>query len=218
MHIPASRDYNIRHIISSATGNTADTKSWICPEGVHLVSVYVVGGGGGGEATPGTAGAAGGTIHAQQRVVPGETYTLVAGKGGIRGIYGSSTAASGEPSYFKHGSDNLLVGYGGGKGFYNSSSAAAGGSAELLRDPLENLGFDIMDGDDSAAAQGANGGANLWASGGLGSVGGGLPAGGGAGYRVGENSSGAAHGGNGGNGGVILEYSLDPMVTDYTPA
>jgi hypothetical protein len=218
MHIPALKDYNTRHIITSEVTQTTTTKSWVCPEGVHQVSVYLIGGGGGGSRTSGTAGGAGGTIHAIQRVVPGETYTLVAGKGGRGGLFVGPYELPGDPSYFKYSGTNLLVGYGGHEGYYSSSTAAAGGSGDLLDSPLKNISYTIKNGDSSSTTQGANGADNLWASGGLGSVGGGAPGGGGAGYQDGGDSNNGANGGDGGNGGVIIEYSLDYQVTDYVPA
>ena len=65
------------------------TYYWVCPEGITSVSVVCIGGGGGGDAGSdliGVGGGGGGGALAYRNnvtTIPGETYTIVVGEGGI---------------------------------------------------------------------------------------------------------------------------------------
>lgn len=69
--------------------STPGTYNWICPDGVTSVSVVCIGGGGGGDAGSdiiGVGGGGGGGALAYRNnitVVPGQTYTIVVGSGGL---------------------------------------------------------------------------------------------------------------------------------------
>jgi len=67
----------------------AGTYQWLCPEGVTAISVVCIGGGGGGDAGTnivgvGGGGAGGGLAYRNNvAVIPGQTYTVVVGEGGV---------------------------------------------------------------------------------------------------------------------------------------
>jgi hypothetical protein len=94
---------------------TPGTYTWTCPELVTSVNVVAVGGGSGGLAQ-GTGGAGGGLGWKNNiPVVPGQTYTVVVGEGGLNdGVagtgYGPSTMKGGD-SYFIN--DTTVAGLGG---------------------------------------------------------------------------------------------------------
>lgn len=65
------------------------TYNWVCPQGVTAVSVLCVGGGGGGDAGSDTLGVGGGggggglAYRNNIAVIPGQSYTVVVGAGGL---------------------------------------------------------------------------------------------------------------------------------------
>lgn len=71
--------------------------NWVCPDGVNTVSVVVVGGGGGGDAgddliTVGGGGAGGALAYRNNvDVIPGETYVINVGVGGLGQITTNGT-------------------------------------------------------------------------------------------------------------------------------
>lgn len=90
-------------VIGQQEYTSAGTYSWIAPSGVTSVSVVVVGGGGAGgtyynSQTPANGGGGGGLSYINSyTVVPGNSYTVVVGAGGLG--Y-TTTPTSGGSSYF----------------------------------------------------------------------------------------------------------------------
>jgi hypothetical protein len=112
----------------------AGSYTWICPTGITTVRVTLVGAGGGGslpkEASPyngGSGGGGGGTQVRQITVVPGTSYTIIVGAGGIgQGANGGSTSISGNIN----GVANTTISAGGGGGSTQSGFAGLGGQAD----------------------------------------------------------------------------------------
>lgn len=100
---------------------TPGTYSWVCPVGVTSVSVLVIGAGSGGEGNAGIGGGGGGLAYKNNiTVVPGNSYSLVVGRGGLYNEnIGQPNGAFGTGSSF-----NNTVSAGGGTGgwsVYNGS-------------------------------------------------------------------------------------------------
>ena len=162
------------------------------------VEVLVVAGGGGGGYDNGGGGGAGGLLYASSYgVAQGTGITVTIGAGGVGGPNGSTKGTNGGNSVFGGltalgggggGSDVNRVGLNGGSG--GGTARAEGGSASGLGTP----------------GQGNNGGSAPTSPS---TVNGG--GGGGAG-QVGETSTVANRGGNGGNG---LVYSINGFSTYY---
>ena len=114
---------------ASGTGltysGTPGTFTWTCPAGVTSVTVLCVGGGGAGGYGAGSGGGGGGVGYKQITVVPGLTYTVVAGAGGAQNTTGSVN--SGGDSYFI--SASTVRGGGGVGGLSNSPLPSTGGGA-----------------------------------------------------------------------------------------
>jgi hypothetical protein len=106
------------------------TYSWTAPEGVTSVSVVAVGGGGGGLSRTNDTGHGGGGGGLGWKnnitVVPGQTYTVVVGSGGLRlsTFVPGESAENGGDSYFI--SLNTVSGLGGAGGEYDTSTPQAG--------------------------------------------------------------------------------------------
>jgi len=126
---------------------TPGTYTWTCPAGVYSVCAVCVGGGSGGASSHPAYGGRGGGLGWKNDipVTPGETYTVVVGKGGKGGAAGLyEFGQSGEQSYFISPTtvagnggfgiegyvfgkvDSGYVGDGGGSG---GTSGAGGGGA-----------------------------------------------------------------------------------------
>jgi surface protein len=108
------------------------TYTWTAPEGVTSVNAVAVGGGGGGVQAGsfrGAGGAGGLGWKNNIPVVPGQSYTVVVGAGGITGpgsaIYSPPYSTSGTDSYFINSS--TVVGLGGTQGSTGGSGGAGGG-------------------------------------------------------------------------------------------
>lgn len=180
------------------------TYSWVCPDGVFSVSAVYIGGGGHDASYGGSGGALG--YRNNLTVVPGTSYTVVVGAGGVRG-------ASGGQSYFISTS-NAAQGGGGVNtpGTYTGDGGGNGGAGK-------NSGSALGGSSGGAGGYSGAGGNGATASGGSGSAGaGGGGGGGGAGVGAcwssggggtgiyGQGSNGAAGtstvlGGGGGSGG-----------------
>lgn len=144
-----SANYNI---ISQVAYTTPGTYSWIAPAGVTSVSVFVVGGGGGGGYGGngnygGTGGGGGGSSYGNNiTVVPGNSYTIIVGAGGVAGRqydfgypgnassgFGVSAngGGGGETSYLwvdgnpYYASNNLFVGVGGFGTYVNGGNGGS---------------------------------------------------------------------------------------------
>ncbi len=122
--------------IGQVAYTTAGTYSWVCPEGVYSVSAVAVGGGGSGGAAYWAGGGGGGGGLGYKNnipVVPGNSYTVVVGAGGL-GVSANAggQGTSGTDSYFI--SNTTVKGGGGAAGTGTSSdgntqySGGAGGS------------------------------------------------------------------------------------------
>lgn len=204
-------------IIGQQAYTTAGTFSWVAPSGVTSVSVVAVGGGGGGQRLTSLAGGGGGGLGWKNNitVVPGNSYTVVVGAGGIGG------ACNGQPSYFIScgtvaglggatpssgggGAGGSRVGDGGGNGGSTSAGANYGGA-----------------GAGGYSGNGSTSGTGVGGSGGAGSGGGNVAicgfnqgmGGGGVGI-LGQGANGAYPAG-GGSGGATGQT---PSAVGCTPA
>lgn len=97
--------------------------SWLCPDGVTFITVYVIGGGGGGGGESsggggGTAGGSGGVGIGCIAVTPGSTYTITVGAGGAGGASSNTNGSAGGSSSFA----TVITATGGGGGPYGTSS------------------------------------------------------------------------------------------------
>jgi len=113
---------------------TPGATTWLCPLGVTSITVQAWGGGGSGGATTNGAGRAGGGgcggsyVTNTLAVVPGVTYNITVGAGGVSGST-SATTAFGSPgglSSFSGGSVTALVASGGTGGTGGTSANALG--------------------------------------------------------------------------------------------
>jgi hypothetical protein len=118
-----SSSYTITSNTQTTLGETLDnsdeslfdipgTYEWICPPNVSSVSVVCVGGGGGGNANWSASAGAGGGLGWKNNisVIPGQSYTVQVGAGGLSGA--SSNATAGGNSFFIN--LTTVAGYGGG--------------------------------------------------------------------------------------------------------
>ena len=164
----------------SVSYTTGGTYSWTCPAGVFSVCVVAVGGGGSHRSGPGGGGLGWKNNIA---VVPGQSYTVVVGAGGISDTGANGYAAqSGGHSYFINTS--TVAGFGGsGGGVPPYGDAAVSGAG----------GGYVGDG-------GGNGGNGN--SGGAGGAGGysGNGGNGGQQFNADNNTAGSGGGGGGGRG------------------
>lgn len=195
---------------------TAGTYSWVCPAGVTSVSVVCVGGGG----SYGNGGAGGGLGYKNNiTVVPGNSYTVVVGAGGV-------SDQSGGDSYFINASTVKGGGAQSGTAYFTSIGGSYTGDGGGLGGSV-NGGFKSGAGAGGYSGKGGDGGANYVSgnyisnpgNGGAGGSGAYAPvvnsnvtgaAGGGVGL-LGQGSSGgsatgilytSAEGGKGGSGGT----------------
>lgn len=178
----------------------AGTYSWVAPANVTEVSVVCIGGGGGGVySAVGVGGAGGGSLRYKNAipVVPGQSYTVVVGAGGLRG---SSRGGVGGPSYFMDTSTCFAKGGGG---------AVARGTTVLTEPTGTNVGDGGGDGavrSGGWSTQGAGGGGGAGGYSGPGGAGGSNSDGGygygGAGGGGGSGGGGLANQRSGGGGGV----------------
>ena len=193
---------------SQASYTTPGTYTWTVPPCVYSITVKVWGGGGGGggaiaivrsgdgsEACAGAGGGGGGGYSSNTyAVVPGQTYTVVVGAGGIAGIAGSGSYNSGVSTPAGPGGTGGTSSFSGNS--YNlSATGGTGGTGASCWS--NNLG--------SGACALANGAAGLGGTGSGGSVNftGGSGAAGLILYESTDKSAGgggaAGPGGNGGN-------------------
>jgi hypothetical protein len=185
---------------------TPGTYTWICPDGVTSVSVVCVGGGGrGGQGqSPGTYGGGGGGGLGYKNnitVIPGNSYTVVVGAGGVGPLFGGQSGSPGQDSYFIN---TMTVKGGGGQGTLSDTGAPGGtytgdgggnGGNGGNGTSLYGGGAGGGGGYAGAGGSGGNGAANAGTAGANGSGGGG--GGGGGGGWVGFNNGGGRGGGVG---------------------
>ena len=157
---------------------TTGTYIWTAPTGVASVCAVAVGGGGGGGSADGSGGGGGGGGGLGWRnnisVVPGQSYTIVVGRAGLR-----DSATHGGDSYFI--STSTVAGLGG-----RSSSNASGGAG----------GGRVGDGGGNGGTPNASGTADSTGGGGAGGY-----SGNGGGSAINVNGV-AGSGGGGGGGGA----------------
>jgi hypothetical protein len=202
--------------------------SWTVPAGVTSISAVVVGGGAGGMHAPqngvGSAGGGGGLTYANQfSVTPGETLTVVAGKGGNGGIKISSVVAEdGGHSYIQRATTNinLIIAYSGAVDKSLVTVTSSAGIGGVGGGSVTNVSYQGGNGAPSETTQkgtrgagqggyGDDGGiATIVRGGGTNPSGGGTNGGGAGGYgvatTVGKGGGCSGSGGGGGGGGVNL--------------
>ena len=165
---------------------TGSTESFIVPTGITSLNVSLTGAGGGGGNGNAQTGGTGGFVSGKLSVTPGETLTVIVGKGGIlNSSAGSST-----------------FGGGGGAGavFGNVGYAGSGGG----RTAIQRSGADIVTaGGGGGGGQGGGGGAGQGGAGG-GLTGGRVISSGYGGYG-GTQSAGGAGGGGTAEAGVLAQ-------------
>jgi hypothetical protein len=211
-------------IISNFGSNT-----WVAPSGVTSVSVVAVGGGGSagkGDYYPYTGknvGAGGGGLGWKNNitVVPGQSYTIVVGSGGVPGVSGyingnggNSTAfgviayggSAGNPPNHTQGSGSGTYYHASGGGRSGADGGGNGGTASVLRAYSTNSYY-AAGGGGGAGGYSGNGGKGIGGSGSYSGQGGG-----GVGI-FGEGSNGLAGQGHNGsnwvnNGGSAYPDSI----------
>lgn len=208
----------------------AGTSTWICPPGVTSIQVECWGGGGaGGGATvngDGGGGAAGGqyAINAAVTVVPGTSYTIIAGavKTGTTGSAGAGNdstfatnvvvakgGAGGTANGGAGGTGSTTGGVGttvfaGGNGVAGTNGTRSGGGGGGAGSGGAGGNAALITGGTGTATGGGNGGAGRAATLGAGGAGSSFGGGGGGGYRTTTTSE---AGGNGAAGQVKLTYT-----------
>jgi hypothetical protein len=171
---------------------TPGTYSWVAPVGVTSVSVVCVGGGGSGGAAYWAGGGGGGGGLGWKNnitVVPGQSYTVQVGAGGV-GISAASggQGTSGSNSFFISASTVCGIGGTAGTGTSSTSNAAYPGGPG---------GGYVGDGGGTGGTGGTSGGDTAGGGGGAGGYSGN---GGNGGWTAGAGGGGAG-GVNGGNNG-----------------
>jgi sugar lactone lactonase YvrE len=183
------------------------TYSWTAPPGVTSVCAVCVGGGGGaGYNENGASGAGGGGLGWKNNipVVPGQSYTVVVGAGGLRGTsnVAANPTTNGEASYFID--INTVAGLGGARGGIQGGANIQGGGFVGDGGGNGGLGGNWF----SISTAGGGGGAGGYS----GNGGNGANAGTASGVLAGSGSGGGGGGGGaagtadsaGGGGGVGL--------------
>jgi len=110
--------------------------TWTAPQGVDAVSVVCVGGGGGSAANEAGGGGGGGLAWKNNiRVIPGASYVIDVGAGGlnsgqgVKGGKGGDSSAFGVIAFGGRGTGDPRPGYGGqGGGFANADGGGIGGN------------------------------------------------------------------------------------------
>ena len=184
--------------------------TWVCPQGVTSIQVeaWGAGGGGGGAANTNNYRGAGGGGGAYQRitsltVMPGQSYTVTIGNGGIAG---STTAngGAGENSTFMLGASTLLTANGGSGGQTQTSATAP--TAGIGGNGTFNGGNGFIGTTSSGGGGGGSAGTSIngisatSTTGGASGTGGTGTGGNGGGCGGGEGCPGVNYGGAGGGG------------------
>jgi len=138
--------------------------------GAYAVNYIVVGGGGGGGSSgSGGGGGAGGLLASNLSLVPGTTYTVTVGAGGVAGVYNTVVPTQGSNSVF-----STLTAVGGGRGgYWTINNGGDGGSGGGSGGGVAGTGGAATSGQGFAGGN-ATGGANYGSGGGggAGAVGG----------------------------------------------
>ena len=124
----------------TTTGVFTSTGTWVCPANVTSVNVFLWGGGGGGgggtygSINLGNGGGGGGgacAVNNYVTVIPGTTYTITVGTGGIAGTSSANGGTGGMSKFENNGLGLSLYAAGGIGGTYStgtSGASLAGGS------------------------------------------------------------------------------------------
>ena len=192
---------NVDEVASPLVGTTITTKqvftdigstSWVAPSGVTELNYLVVGGGGGGgngfDTGGGGGGAGGMVLTGTLNVIPGQSYSVTVGRGGIGGenIRSNRSGGAGNNSVFQ-----TITAFGGpGGGGSRSGGTGSGGSAQVGTSNAPTGG-----------AGGGNGSSSVRGSGG---------GGGGAAGNGGNGSS-----ASGGSGGAGVNSAISGVSTFY---
>lgn len=159
--------------------------TWTCPAGITSVVVKCWGAGGGGAgdmgASAGGGGGGGGYSSKTITVVPGTTYNVEVGTGGLGAAAGAGDGTDGGDSWFDN--NTVILAKGGKKGLGNGGAAAAGGAGGI----------------GTYTVTGGNGGVGGGTDGGGGGESGGVTAGG---ANASSTTPGAGASGDGGFGGT----------------
>lgn len=203
---------------------TNSTYSFVVPDGITQITALCIGGGGGGGgngiANNNTRGAGGGggslSYFNDLAVTPGETLTVVVGRGGPGGTAASSAPGNGTAggtSSVARGATTLVAANGGGGGAFatfnvsdQTSGGGGGGSGPTIASQINYAGGNggVRGGFTAGGGGGAGGYAGVGGNGASQASGSAQPSGsgaGGAGAGGGNNSTGIA-----GNGGGTLFY------------
>jgi hypothetical protein len=195
---------------------------WVAPAGVTSVSVVAIGGGGGGTSGSARYGGGGLAYKNNMTVIPGNSYPVAVGAGGVNSIGGCSYGVSSCQMIARGGGtgtqgEGNFVGDGGGKGgkFGNNAGGGAGGYSGQ-----GGMGGDIGTGNAGLGGGGGGGGGGninndftcrqsyFGAGGGVGIFGSGSN--GTAG--TGGTSGGGGGGGSGGSAGGTTSAYLSPAT------
>jgi hypothetical protein len=200
----------VLHSQNSQTWSIPGTFSWTCPAGVTSVNVECWGGGGGGSYVDFTTGGGGGGGGAYATrvvsVVPGQSYTIIVGNGGIGYIGGFSPSIANSGGFSSFMGSEVIAGggcHGGPDILYSVSAPGGGGGCSGTACPLSECsegaepGENGMDGYATVGyLGGGNGGKAGGSNGGLGGSGG-----------IINGSDGTAPGGGGGGAGGLNDLS-----------
>jgi len=215
--------------ITVETFLTAGTSTWTCPTGVTSVQVECYGGGGAGcgvknaiDGGAGGGGAGGQYAKKQVTVVPGTDYTLVVGAGAagsnIGGLTGGDSKFATTTVIAKGGVGAAISSFGAGSTTGGvGDTVRAGGSGAIAGGGYSGAGGGGA-GSTSAGANGVNPTGGAGGGGQAGSGGGSRSTGtiagrpgnqaGGAGGGAWVDITGSAAGGDGGDGAVVLTYTI----------
>jgi hypothetical protein len=201
------------------------TYSWKCPTGVTQIAVVCIGGGGaGGSRSQNQGGGGGACLITIYSVVPGQSYSLVVGAGGVANVAGGSDAAN---TTFDSGA---VIAAGGYCPDAHTGNGQGGDAANSLGGTVYNGGSGIESYPDGGGGGGAGGtggagtnnviNSNLGGTGGVGMIAGGngglgstatavatageWPGGGGGGYGQWSGT-----GANGAGGLVMIRAFMD---------
>jgi hypothetical protein len=196
-----------------STYTTAGTYSWVAPSGVTEVSIITVDGGssGGRGGTGGyTTGGRGGTLKYENNitVVPGNSYSLTVGDGGLRGYSSLSGDLGGDTTMTSLTSTMVIGGFGGSVGNGSDTFGGGGSGAGGYSGNGGHGAYGGGQGATGANGSGGGGGGGGYNSAGSGSGGGGVGLFGQGSNGAGGDGSGAGNqavagkGGSGGNDGI----------------
>ena len=217
-------------VVNQTIKTTVGNSSWVAPTGVTsvIVECWGAGGSGGSSSTGGVGGGgAGGSyvINQNVTVVPGTSYTVTVGAGGVANSNGSANGTAGGNSQFLStvpvianggviganaigtGAINTAFGLGG-----INTVGGSGGTVTIGGSGADAATSSGGKGGNGAGPNGGYGGASKTTTG-IGNLG---SSPGGAGSGAFGTATGGRAGGNGGNGQVIISYTLSASKSNQT--